>query len=269
MSDSQHFSSDTPNTSLQGKVAVITGAGRGIGRAIAKRFANAGADIAICARTSDELKDTQLLVEQSGQRCLAGIVDLSDPVSTSAFCQSVIDEFGKINILVNNAGAYLERGSVEESDPELWWNTVEVNVRGPYMMTRYLLANMEDGGRILNFSSGKGLSAGANSASYHVSKAGLHMFTESLANELWPRKIDVNNLVPGPSATTTFSREDPALKTSPEDLLERYKNELPKGLPEWERVKHPDEVADLAHWIVTMPEGGPTGQTFSLARRPL
>jgi len=131
----KYFSSDNSKTSLQGKVAVITGAGRGIGRAIAMRFANAGADIAICARTIDALKDTQQLVEQSGRRCLAGVADLADPISTSAFCQSVVNEFGKINILVNNAGAYLERGSVEESDPDLWWNTVEVNVRGPYMMT--------------------------------------------------------------------------------------------------------------------------------------
>lgn len=137
------------------------------------------------------------------------------------------------------------------------------------MMTRHLLGAITDGGSILNFSSGKGLSAGVNSASYHVSKAGLHMLTENLANELWPRKIDVNNLVPGPTATTTFSREDPALGTTPEALLEKYKDELPAGLPKWERVKHPDEIAELALWIVSMPEGGPTGQTFSLARWPL
>lgn len=257
------------NTSLSGKVAVVTGAGRGIGRAIAQRFAEAGADIAICARTADQLYDTQKSIESCGQRCLTGLADLADPVSTSEFCQSVINEFGHIDILVNNAGAYLERGTVADSDPELWWNTVEVNVRGPYMMTRHLLAAMNDGGRIINFSSGKGLSAGANSASYHVSKAALHMLTESLANELWPRKIDVNNIVPGPVATTTFSREDPALGTTPEELLERYQHQLPAGLPEWERVKHPNEIGDLALWLVSMPEGGPTGQTFSLARRPL
>lgn len=257
------------DSSLNGKIAVVTGAGRGIGRSIAKRFAQAGADIAICARTADELNDTQSTVEALGRSCLSGFADLSDPLSTSNFCESVIDRFGHIDILVNNAGAYLERGTVEESDPDQWWKTVEVNVRGPYMMVRYLLHAMNDGGRILNFSSGKGLSAGANSASYHVSKAGLHMLTESLANELWPRKIDVNNLVPGPVATSTFSREDPSLRTTPETLLERYSEKLPAGLPEWERVKHPDEVAELALSIVTMPESGPTGQTFSLARRPL
>ncbi|MEM6984934.1 MAG: SDR family oxidoreductase [Pseudomonadota bacterium] len=255
--------------SLQSKVAVITGAGRGIGQAIAIRFAKAGADIAICARTSDDLVETQRAVEAEGRTCLIGTADLADPVSTQAFCQAIADTFGTLHILVNNAGAYLERGSVEESDPHLWWRTVEVNVRGPYMMTRYLLAHMADGGKILNFSTGKALTAGANSASYHVSKAGLHMLTECLANELWPRNIDVNNIVPGPVATATFSREDPANRSTPEQLLEQYKDELPAGLPKWERVKHPDEIAELALWVASKPEGGPTGQTFSFARRPL
>ncbi|MEM7303023.1 MAG: SDR family oxidoreductase [Pseudomonadota bacterium] len=254
---------------LAGKVAVVTGAGRGIGQAIAQRFAQSGADLAICARTQTELDETRVTIEEQGQRCLTGIVDLADPVSTKAFCDDVCRTFGSVHILVNNAGAYLERGMVAESDPDQWWKTVEVNVRGPYMITRYLLESIEEGGKILNFSSGKGLSAGANSASYHVSKAGLHMLTESLANELWPRKIDANNIVPGPVATSTFSREDPAIRSSPEALLERYKDELPAGLPKWERVKHPNEIADLALWLASMPVGGPTGQTFSLARRPL
>lgn len=259
----------TSASSLAGKVAVVTGAGRGIGQAIAQRYAKAGADVAICARTQSELDETCAAIEGYGQKCLTGVVDLADPVSTKAFCDSVSATFDSIHVLVNNAGAYLDRGVVAESDPDDWWKTVEVNVRGPYMMTRFLLEAMADGGKILNFSSGKGLTAGVNSASYHVSKAGLHMLTESLANELWPRNIDVNNIVPGPVATSTFSREDPATRSSPEELLARYKDELPAGLPKWERVKHPDEIADLALWLAAMPEGGPTGQTFSLARRPL
>lgn len=259
----------TTRHQLSSKVAVITGAGRGIGQAIAKRFARAGANIAICARTESDLNDTQAIVTDMGRRCVAEVADVADPEATLAFCESIIDKFNQVDVLVNNAGAYLERGTVEQSDPDMWWNTIEVNIRGPYLMTRHLLAHMADGGRILNLSSGKGLSAGANSASYHVSKAGLHMLTESLANELWPRKIDVNNLIPGPVATATFSREDPAVRSTPEALLDKYKDQLPAGLPKWERVKHPDEIAELAYWIVTRPEGGPTGQTFSLARRPL
>ncbi|MEM7464880.1 MAG: SDR family oxidoreductase [Pseudomonadota bacterium] len=255
--------------SLENRVAVVTGGARGIGRAIAERFAKEGSDIAICARTQADLDQTREAIEAIGRKCLTKSVDLSDSVSTREFCEAVKVEFDAVDILVNCAGVYLDRGLLAESDPEIWWKTIEVNVRGPYMVTRHLLENMADGGKIINFSSGKGLSAGANSASYHVSKAGLHMLTEALANELWPRKIDVNNVIPGPVATTTFSRDDPASGRTAEELLEKYKEELPPGLPEWERLKHPNEIADFVLNLVTLPTGGPTGQTFSLARRPL
>ncbi len=256
-------------TPLLGKTAVITGGARGIGRAIVERFATEGADIATCARTLADLEETRLTVESLGRKCLASQADLSDPASTQAFCGAVLATFGTVDIIVNNAGVYLDRGTVVESDPDDWWKNIEINLRGPYMVTRFLLERLEDGGKILNFSSGKGLNAGKDAASYHVAKAGLHIFTECLANELWPRKIDVNNIVPGPVATTTFSREDPVNRSTPEELLEKYKTEVPHGLPQWERVKHPNEVADLVMWLAAMPEGGPTGQTFSLARRPL
>ena len=95
------------------------------------------------------------------------------------------------------------------------------------------------------------------------------MFTHSLANELWDRHIDVNTLVPGPTATTTLSRQDPGSGVTTDDILEQFTTNPPAGLPAWERVKHPDEVATLALQIASYPKGGPTGQTFSLARRPL
>lgn len=259
----------TEQKSLLGKVAVITGGARGIGRSIVERFAREGADIAICARTKPDLDDTSAAVEAHGRKCLAVETDLSDQASTKAFCDAVLEEFGRIDILVNNAGVYLDRGKIEDSDPDTWIKNVVINLHAPYLVTRYLLSGMNDGGKIVNFSTGKALTPGNDASSYHIAKAGLHMFTGCLANELWPRKIDVNNIVPGPVATTTFSREDPANRSTPEELLEKYKSEVPHGLPKWERVKHPDEVANLAFQLATMPNGGPTGQTFSLARRPL
>ncbi|MEM9707360.1 MAG: SDR family NAD(P)-dependent oxidoreductase [Pseudomonadota bacterium] len=254
---------------LAGKVAVVTGGARGIGRSIVERFAAGGADIAICARTVKDLEETKTAIESLGQTCLAIETDLSDAVSTKAFCNGVIDRFGTVDILVNNAGVYLDKGTIAESDPDVWVKNVVINLHAPYLVTRHLLPAIKNGGRIINFSTGKALSPGNDASSYHISKAGLHMLTGCLANELWPRNIDVNNIIPGPVATTTFSREDPANRSTPEELLERYKTEVPNGLPNWERVKHPDEVADLAFWLVSAPEGGPTGQTFSLARRPI
>ena len=256
-------------TQLMGKVAVVTGAGRGIGKSVALTFARSGADLAICARSGDCLATVRAEVEGFGRYCLAKPVDLAEPVRTKEFCDEILDAFGGIDIIVNSAGAYLERGAFEDSDPELWWKTMEVNVRGPYLITRHLIGAMRRGGKIINLTSGKGFSAGANSSAYHVSKAALNMLTEGLANELWSRDIDVNSLVPGPTATATFDNAPPGAERTPEEILAQGRESLPKGLPAWERVKHPDEVAHLALQMATQPIGGPTGQVCSLARRPL
>ena len=128
---------------------------------------------------------------------------------------------------------------------------------------------MRDGGKIINLTSGKGFAAGANSTAYHVSKAALNMMTNGLANELWQRNIDVNSLVPGPTATATFDNAEAGKERTSEEILALGPDALPKGLPAWERVKHPDEVAVLALTIASQPTGGSTGQVFSLARRPM
>ena len=129
--------------------------------------------------------------------------------------------------------------------------------------------DISDGGKIINISSGMGLKAGNENSAYNVAKAGVHMFTECLANELWPRGIDVNNLVPGPVATSTFNRDKPGERTSTEEIVAKFADDPPPQFPKFERVKHPDEVGELALYMATRPRGGPTGQTFSLARRPL
>ncbi|MDA9208734.1 SDR family NAD(P)-dependent oxidoreductase [bacterium] len=260
------MSNDQP---LSGKIAVVTGAGRGIGKSIALTFAKAGADLAICARSQSEIDVTAAEVEALGQKCVAASVDLADPVQTEAFCNSIKDGLSAVDIIVNNAGAYLERGVFAESDPDKWWKTIEVNVRGPYLITRHLIGAMRDGGKIINLTSGKGYAAGANSTAYHVSKAALNMMTNGLANELWQRNIDVNSLVPGPTATATFDNAKPGEERKPEEILALGPDALPKGLPAWERVKHPDEVAELALSMAIQPTGGSTGQIFSLARRPM
>ena len=254
---------------LRDKVAVISGAGRGIGKSIALRFAREGADVALCARSEKELSEVSKIIGQYGRVCLALPTDIAEPGEVKNFSNRITKKFPGVDLIVNNAGAYLERGVFEESDPDLWWKTMEVNVRGPYLITRYLLPAMRKGGKIINLTSGKGYSAGANSSAYHVSKAALNMMTESLANELWPKDIDVNALVPGPTATATFDNAPPGQERSPEEILAQDKSALPKGLPAWERVKHPDEVADFALYLATCPVGGPTGQIYSLARRPL
>lgn len=258
----------TDEKQLAGKTAVVTGGGRGIGRSIALAFARAGADLAICSRTAGELEETCAAAEAEGVRCFVGVADVTDPDAAESFCREALAALGHVDILVNNAGVELETAKIADSDPALWWRTVEVNIRGPYLVTRFLLEGLADGGKIINLSSGVGLRASDWNSSYHVAKAGLHLFTEALANELWQRRIDVNNLIPGPVGTNWFNREEPDVIRTPEEIMERFADELPPGFPPWERLKHPDEVAELALYMATRPVGGPNGQTFSLGRRP-
>ncbi|MDP6508314.1 MAG: SDR family NAD(P)-dependent oxidoreductase [Chloroflexota bacterium] len=254
---------------LSGKVALVTGGGRGIGRSTAIALAGAGADLAVCSRTQAELDEVAEQVKATGSDCFTGVVDVTDRAAVERFCAGLVDHYSRVDILVNNAGGGLERAVVAEADPDLWRRTVEVNLFGTFLFTRTLLEHISDGGKIINVSSGMGLKAGMQASAYNVAKAGVHIFTECLANELWPRRIDINNLVPGPVATSTFNRDDPSARTPTADILARFAEAPPAHFPEFERVKHPDEVGKLALWMALRPEGGPTGQTFSLARRPL
>lgn len=254
---------------LSGKKAVVTGASRGIGREIALAFARAGADLTIMARSEGELLKVAEEVRAEGAACNVVLVDLTDPENTKEACDKVTAAAGKIDILVNNAGADLSYGvSVADSDPTIWWRTIEINIRGVYLMVHHLMAHINDGGKIINMSSGMGLTPAPNQSSYVVSKAGLHIFTEVLANELWPRKIDVNNLVPGPVATEMFNWPGREEALQEEEVLAKFKNDLPPFFPPQERMKPPSEVAELALYMATRPVGGATGQTFSLGRRP-
>lgn len=247
----------------------MTGAGRGIGRAIAITFAKNGANLAICARSENELDEVRTTIEALGVNCVSCILDVTDESSVSKFCSEIMAAYEHVDILVNNAGGLIEKRKIAESDTELWWKTIELNIKGPYLATRLLLNGLVDGAKIINLSTGVALRAGHQNSAYHVAKAGLHMFTEALANELQSRRIDVNNLIPGPTATSAFDDMKDGIRSSADDLLLRFADKPPAGLPEVERLKHPDEVAELALYIATMPKGGPNGQTFSLARRPL
>jgi 3-oxoacyl-[acyl-carrier protein] reductase len=245
---------------LQGKVAVVTGGGRGIGRAIVRHLARAGADVALCARTGAEIDAVAGEVRALGRRALALPVDVAEWEAVRAFATKVAGEFGRVDILVNNAGGGVERNTpIAESDPERWWRAIQVNVQGTYLVTRAFLEHIGRGGKIVNIGSGMGheVPRGGNS-SYNVAKAGVNMFTRALAVEVWPRGIDVNEVLPGPVANGL----------DPDARLEQARGKEPPFAGS-ERLKHPDRVAELVMWLATRGEDGPTGQTWSLARRPV
>ncbi len=250
---------------LAGKIAVVTGGGRGIGRSIALYLAGAGADIALCSRTSKEIDAVAGEIRALGRRALALPVDVSDWAQVESFAGAVIAEFDHVDTLVNNAGGGFEVAPIAESTPAGWRETVEINLFGTYHMIRAFLDDIARGGKIINITSGMGLEARPGNSSYSAAKAGAHMLTQCLALEVWDRGIDVNDIIPGLVATTNVDWASD--RSSVESVLAEFDGKQPPFAGS-ERVKHPDELGDLVLWVASMPEGGPTGQSFSLARRP-
>ena len=188
---------------LKGKVAVITGGGRGIGKAIAGAYAKAGASLALCARTSGELDQTVAELrktgcEVEGWRC---DVSLEDPVKE--FIAAARKKFGRIDVLVNNAGVMTRPVPITQLDVKKWDYTMAVNLRGPFLVTQAVLPFMieQKGGSIINVSSMIGRGAYANFIAYATSKWGLEGFTQTLAAETRSSNIRVNSVEPGYVAT--------------------------------------------------------------------
>lgn len=242
---------------LNGQVALITGGGRGIGRAIAIAYAEAGATVCVTARTSSEIDQVVSEIEQSGGQAFAVTCDVSDRSSVEGMIERTIEKSGRLDILLNNAGGGLERTVVGEDDPDIWQSVVEINLLGTYFCTRAALPHLKavGGGKIINVGSGMGHQPRAKNTSYNVSKAGVWMLTRCLALELWEDGVTVNELIPGPVYTELTADIFP-------------KDQAHPGISsEW--VKAPEDVVPLALMLATQSTKGPTGQSFSLARRPL
>ncbi len=240
---------------LTGSVAIITGAGRGIGRAIALAYAEAGAAICCTARTESEIESAAEEIRQNKGTAISVAADVTQPTEIDEVIAKTVEVFGGVDILVLNAGIQLDRGPVEESNLENWWKTVEINLFGPYCCAKAALPYLKksDAGKIITVGSGMGHRAAAGSSAYSVSKAGLWMFTRILAQEVAQYNISVNELIPGPvntSMTTNAKAQNSVAFTAGS---------------EW--VKDPEDVVPLALWLATQPAIGPTAQSFSLMRR--
>lgn len=198
---------------LTDKVALITGGGRGIGKAIAAAYARAGAKLALCARTASELEQTVaelrvLQVEVEGWPC---DVSLEPPVKE--FVAAAQKRFGRIDVLVNNAGVMTRPAPMTELEVKKWDYTMAVNLRGPFLVTQAVLPIMmrQKSGSIINVSSMIGRGAYANFIAYATSKWGLEGFTQTLAAETRGANIRVNSVEPGYVATklTGYSGSNP------------------------------------------------------------
>ena len=201
---------------LDGKVAIVTGAGRGIGRAIARLLAAEGADVACVARTGSELAEAAAEVRAVGRRAVQIQADIGDPGAPALIAAQAQAELGQAGILVNNAATVMPVGPTRAVDPQQWARAMAVNVTGPMLLTRALLDGMvtRGWGRIVNLSSGIAAAPGAmvGMNAYATSKAALEAHTLNLAAELAGTGVTVNLLRPGTvdTAMPAWIRAQPA-----------------------------------------------------------
>ncbi len=184
---------------LSGQVALVTGGGRGIGRAVAIALAEAGAAVAVAARTETQVDETVRMIRESGGTAGAFPADVSDPEAVERLVRDVTSRLGPVDLLVNNAGLPGPPGRDWEHDPDRWWYVIQVNVRGPYLLSRAVLPGMiERGrGRIVNVLGSSSYLASPYSSAYTTSKAALYSMTRSLAAATREYGISVFNYGPG------------------------------------------------------------------------
>ncbi|WP_400243571.1 3-ketoacyl-ACP reductase [Niallia sp. JL1B1071] len=217
---------------LKGKVAFITGAGRGIGKAVAIALANEGVNVGLLARTEEALKEVVNEVEALGVKAAYASVDVSSLEEVEQAISTLTTKLGKADILINNAGIG-KFESLLEMSPNEWKKIIDVNLMGPYYVTRAVLPQLieKNGGDIINISSTNGLNGAATSSAYSASKFGLIGMTESLAQEVRRNNIRVTSLTPSTVATELAVQTD-LIKGSaekymqPEDIAELIVSQL-------------------------------------------
>ena len=184
---------------LSNKIAIITGSGRGIGRAIAIAFAKEGAKVSLVARTISELEETSQLIEEYGSTSLVIPTDVTQPSSVASMVQETVSQYGRVDILVNNAGVPGPIGALQNNKIDDWIKKIQVNVIGPYLCCKSVVPLMtnQGGGKIINLAGAGANNAWANLSAYCTSKAGVVRMTEVLALELEDKNIQVNALGPG------------------------------------------------------------------------
>ena len=229
---------------LQDQIAVVTGAGRGIGRAIALTFAEAGAKVVCVSRTPQNAEKVAQEIQEKGGTAWAYPVDVADTEAVNQTAQAILQQTGRVDILVNNAGITRDTLLLRMRDED-WEVVLNVNLRGAFAFTRafYRTFMKQRSGRIINISSVVGLMGNAGQCNYAASKAGLIGFTKSLAKELAPRGITVNAIAPG------FIQTDMTAQ-----LNEEWKQTLLQQIP-LGRFGEPEDIAQAALFLA-----GPTGR---------
>ena len=238
---------------LADKVAVVTGAGRGIGRAVALAYARMGADVACVSRTEENSAKAAAEVEALGRRAWAVAVDVSDTAAVDTAVGKILDEAGRVDILVNNAGVARDKLLLRMSEEE-WDTVINTNLKGAFNFTKALTRPFikQRSGRIINIASVIGLIGNAGQCNYAASKAALIGFTKSVAKELAPRGITANAIAPGFIETDMTAALD-------DKVREGIIGNVPLG-----RFGSPDDIAHTAVFLALEASGYITGQVHAV-----
>jgi 3-oxoacyl-[acyl-carrier protein] reductase len=238
---------------LANQVAVVTGAGRGIGRAIALKFAAAGADIVCVSRTADNSEKAAVAVRALGRRAWAYAVDVADAKAVAAAAEKILADAGRVDILVNNAGITRD-GLIMRMSEEDWDAVLDTNLKGAFAFTKAFTRSFlkQRAGRIINISSIIGLMGNAGQCNYAASKAALFGLTKSIARELGSRGITVNAIAPGFIETDMTAALDEKTRAA---LLEK----IPLNT-----LGQPEDIAEAALFLAGPGGRYITGQTLTV-----
>ncbi len=240
---------------LENKTALVTGASRGLGKAIALKLASCGAGVALNYHSNDEAAEKVYKeITGMGVRAMLCKADVSDSEEVRQMVRQVIDEWGSIDILVNNAGIVRDALILRMSD-ETWNDVINTNLRSAYLCSKYALRSMisKRWGRIINISSLAGVIGNAGQANYSASKGGMIALTKSLAREVGPRNVTANAIAPG------FIVTDMTTNNLPEESRDAMLERIPLG-----RFGTPEDIAELAAFLASEEAGYITAQVIGV-----
>ncbi len=239
---------------LSGKVAIITGSSRGIGLAIAERYAQHGAKVVISSRKQDALDEVATQMREKGFDVLPVAAHNGDKTALQALVDAAIQHYGGVDILVNNAATNPHFGTMLESEDSMWQKTIEVNIMGNFWLSAAAVKAMKrrGGGKIVNIASVNGLRPGSFQGIYSMTKAAVISMTKTLAMELAADNVQVNAIAPG-LIKTYFAQAI----WSNDDMVEGVKNRTPMN-----RVGEPDEIAGMAVYLASAASSFATGQVY-------
>jgi NAD(P)-dependent dehydrogenase (short-subunit alcohol dehydrogenase family) len=206
---------------VEDKVTLVTGASQGLGRALALAFAEKGARLVVNARGEESIRPVAAEAEEAGAEVLAVAADVSKGTDVEGLIGEAVGRFGRIDVLVNNAGLLGPRVAIEEYPEDEWRRVIDANLTGPFLVSKAAIPHMDDGGSIINVVSGVSVEGRAEWGAYSVSKFGVEGMTQILAAELGERGVRVNAVDPGGMRTdmraAAYPEEDPQTRITPEE----------------------------------------------------